>query len=29
MYEADDSRFAEVFHDACLVHGLRDGKLTA
>jgi hypothetical protein len=28
MYEADDSRFAAVFHDACLVHGLRDGKLT-
>ncbi len=29
MYDADDSRFAEVFHDACLVHGLRDCKLTA
>jgi putative lumazine-binding protein len=29
MYDADDSRFAEVFHDACLVHGLRDGKLVA
>ncbi len=29
MYDADDSRFPEVFHDACLIHGLRDGKLTA
>jgi hypothetical protein len=29
MYDADDSRFAEVFHDACLIHGMRDGKLTA
>jgi hypothetical protein len=29
MYEADDSHFPEVFHDACLIHGLRDGKLTA
>ncbi len=29
MYDADDNRFAEVFHDACLVHGLRDGKLAA
>ncbi len=27
MYDADDSQFLEVFHDACLVHGLRDGKL--
>lgn len=29
MYDADDSRFLEVFHSACLVHGMRDGKLTA
>jgi hypothetical protein len=29
MYDADDRRFPEVFHDACLVHGMRDGKLTA
>ncbi len=29
MYDADDTRFAEVFHDACLVHGLREGKLAA
>jgi hypothetical protein len=29
MYDADDDRFPEVFHDACLIHGLRDGKLTA
>ncbi len=29
MYDADDSRFPEVFHDACLVHGLREGKLAA
>lgn len=29
MYDADDSRFAQVFHDACLIHGLRDGKLAA
>jgi hypothetical protein len=29
MYDADDNRFAEVFHDDCLVHGMRDGKLTA
>jgi Putative lumazine-binding len=29
MYEADDNRSAEVFHDACLVHGMRDGKLIA
>ena len=27
MYDADDSRFADVFHGACLVHGMRDGKL--
>jgi len=29
MYDADDSQFGEVFHDACVVHGLRDGKLIA
>src|ERR1700756_420239 len=29
MYDADDNKFPEVFHDACLVHGLRDGQLAA
>jgi hypothetical protein len=29
MYNADDAQFPEVFHGACLVHGIRDGKLTA
>ncbi|MBS0521708.1 MAG: nuclear transport factor 2 family protein [Proteobacteria bacterium] len=29
MYDADDKRFPDVFHEACLVHGLREGKLTA
>ena len=29
MYDADDNRFPEVFHGASLVHGMRDGKLTA
>jgi hypothetical protein len=29
MYDADDDRFPEVFHSACLIHGMRDGKLTA
>ena len=29
MYDADDNQFLEVFHGACLVHGLRDGKLIA
>ncbi|SJZ91656.1 Putative lumazine-binding [Enhydrobacter aerosaccus] len=29
MYEADDSRFPDVFHEASLIHGLREGKLTA
>jgi hypothetical protein len=29
MYDADDNQFLEVFHSACLVHGMRDGKLTA
>jgi hypothetical protein len=27
MYDADDNQFPEVFHDACQVHGLRDGTL--
>lgn len=29
MYDADDNQFLEVFHAACLVHGMRDGKLAA
>ena len=29
MYDADDSKFHDVFHDACLIHGLRDGQLAA
>ena len=29
MYHADDDRFSRVFHDACLIHGMRDGKLAA
>jgi Putative lumazine-binding len=29
MYDADDDRFPDVFHGACLVHGMRDGRLTA
>jgi hypothetical protein len=29
MYDADDNRFLQVFHGACLVHGMRDGKLIA
>jgi hypothetical protein len=29
MYDADDASFPDVFHDACLIHGLREGKLTA
>ena len=29
MYDSDDSRFPEIFHEAALAHGLRDGKLTA
>ena len=28
MYDVDDSRFREVFADACIVHGIRDGKHT-
>jgi hypothetical protein len=27
MYTADDNRFLEVFHDACLIHGMRDETL--
>ena len=29
MYDADDNKFTEVFHDACLIHGLREGQLAA
>jgi len=29
MYDADDNQYPAVFHDACLIHGMRDGKLTA
>ncbi|WP_454620880.1 nuclear transport factor 2 family protein [Bradyrhizobium cenepequi] len=29
MYQADDNQFPEVFHGACLIHGMRDGKLAA
>ena len=29
MYDADDNKFPDVFRDASLIHGLRDGKLTA
>ena len=29
MYDADDNKFPEVFHDACLIHGLREGQLAA
>jgi hypothetical protein len=29
MYDADDSRFPEVFHELCQIHGLREGKLAA
>ncbi len=28
MYDVDDSRFRDVFADACIVHGIRDGKHT-
>ncbi|WP_076861660.1 nuclear transport factor 2 family protein [Bradyrhizobium mercantei] len=28
MYDADDSRFRDVFYDGCIVHGIRDGKHT-
>jgi hypothetical protein len=27
MYKSDDNRFPEVFHDACVIHGLREEKL--
>jgi Putative lumazine-binding len=29
MYDADDDRFHDVFHGAAVVHGMREGKLTA
>jgi hypothetical protein len=29
MYDADDNKFRDVFHDASLIHGLRDGALAA
>lgn len=29
MYDADDNQFLQVFHGACVIHGMRDGKLTA
>jgi hypothetical protein len=29
MYDADDNRFLDVFHGACLIHGMRDGVLAA
>lgn len=29
MYDADDAQFPLVFHDVCLIHGMRDGALTA
>jgi hypothetical protein len=29
MYDADDARFPNVFHDVCVIHGMRDGKLAA
>jgi hypothetical protein len=29
MYEADDDQYSRVFHDACFIHGMRDGTLTA
>ena len=29
MYDADHTHFFSVFHGSCLVHGIRDGKLTA
>ncbi|HUN45786.1 MAG TPA: nuclear transport factor 2 family protein [Stellaceae bacterium] len=27
MYDAEDSRFPDVFHGAALIHGMREGKL--
>ena len=29
MYDADDNQYPAVFQDACLIHGMRNGKLTA
>jgi hypothetical protein len=29
MYDADDRHFAQVFHELCQIHGLRDGRLAA
>jgi len=29
MYDADDNQYPAVFHDACVVHGMREGKLNA
>ncbi len=29
MYSSDDARFPEVFHEVCVIHGMRDGKLMA
>lgn len=29
MYDADDNRFPEVFHAACLIHGMREARLIA
>jgi hypothetical protein len=29
MYDADDTAFPAVFHDACVIHGMRDGQLVA
>ncbi len=29
MYSADDNKFLDVFHPAALIHGIRDGELTA
>src|ERR1700740_119557 len=26
MYDVGDNRFRDVFADACIVHGIRDGK---
>jgi hypothetical protein len=27
MYDAADDRFPNVFHDACLIHGMREESL--
>jgi hypothetical protein len=29
MYDPGDNQFTKVFHDACLIHGIRDGNLVA